>query len=163
MSVYDQNPFQHFQKDSHESPQFTANQQAAMQQSPYYQLSQPVQEAPKTYEQLLAENARLREMQGLQAKGQMLAPNRPHFEGNPKPRPRADSDGNQLPNQRQPPLAAEERKANSRAPANRSVNDHDTKNRRQRVENDKPRLLTQEQLLEDKRQNFDSFIQHVQE
>lgn len=88
----------------------------------------------------------------------LMAPNQT-FDA-PKPRARADSDAMTL-NQRQS-LAAEERKGGGK---NRSVQDHDSKerqSRRQRAD-DKPRLLTQEQLLEDKRQNFDSFIQHVEQ
>ena len=87
----------------------------------------------------------------------MLAPNQ-HFEV-PKARARADSDALAV-NSRQA-LSAEERKSGVK---NRSANDHDSNerpSRRQRTD-DKPRLLTQEQLLEDKRQNFDQFIQHVE-
>lgn len=75
----------------------------------------------------------------------------------PRPRARADSDAVTASNIR-PPLAGEERKA---LPKTRSPDDERT-GRRQRGD-DKPRLLTNEQLLEDKRPNFDSFISHVEQ
>ena len=87
----------------------------------------------------------------------MLAPNQ-HFEV-PKPRSRADSDAVAASTRQS--LSAEERKSGGK---NRSANDHDSNERpsRRPRTDDKPRLLTQEQLLEDKRQNFDQFIQHVE-